>query len=85
MPLMLYCAITIFLFATMFHTRNAPPWKSSTLALLRCMDPENKLGTSQQVDQYGKKTMLRLEEVKNGETCQLLDRTPLRRASDEKK
>lgn len=84
MPLVLYCIITIFLFATMFHTRNAPPWKSSILALLRCMDPENKLGTPQQVDQYGKKTVVRLQEVRNGGTWQLLDTTPSRRSVEEK-
>lgn len=75
MPLVLYTAITIFLFVTMFHTRNAPPWKSSILALLRCMDPDNKLSTPQQLNEYGKQTIVRLEEIKKGETWQLVDTT----------
>lgn len=75
MPLVLYTTITIFLFITMFHTRNAPPWKSSILALLRCMDPDNKLSTPQQLNQYGKQTVVRLEQVRRGETWQLVDTT----------
>ncbi|OAL52965.1 hypothetical protein IQ07DRAFT_629469 [Pyrenochaeta sp. DS3sAY3a] len=86
MPLALYTVITIFLFVTMYHTRNAPPWKSSILALLRCMDPDNKLGTPQQLNAYGKHTTVRLEEIQKGETWQLLDTTAaLEQPSDGRK
>lgn len=44
------------------------------------MDLENKLGTPQQVNQYGKETLIRLQVVNDGETWHMLDTTPSRAA-----
>lgn len=69
LPLVLYVMITTFFFTTMSRTRNAPPWKSSALALLSCTDPNNMMGETEQFKRTARTTSVRLED--NGETWHL--------------
>ena len=71
MPIMLYVSITAFFFATIVRTIEARPWKSSTLALLQCGNPDNKMAGTKQFKAFAKSTKVRLED--NGETWHLVD------------
>jgi hypothetical protein len=62
MPLVLYFGITAFFFATMVRTARVPPWKSSPLAVLRCVDPNNKIATMTQFKIFAESTNVRLED-----------------------
>ena len=80
MPIALYLVITVFFFGTVFRTRDAPPWKSSALALLRCADPKNEMASTEQFKKYAAATSVRLDDT--GETWHLLE---TRRATGEER
>jgi hypothetical protein len=71
MPITLYVSITAFFFATIVRTIDAPPWKSSSLALLQCGNPDNKMAGTKQFKAFAKSTKVRLDD--NGETWHLVD------------
>ncbi|KAF2741367.1 hypothetical protein EJ04DRAFT_480683 [Polyplosphaeria fusca] len=74
-PALLYLATTLFFFAMLVETRrvDAPIWKSSPLALLQTMHPDNKMETLKEIEQDAQRTSVRLRY--NGEMWQLRETT----------
>jgi hypothetical protein len=74
-PLVIYFAITLFLFATIFKSRkgDVPLWKSSPLVLLHSMERNNGMQTLDQVEKVSRDTRVQLQFT--GENWHLQDVT----------
>ena len=62
-PAILYIMLTSFLFATLFHTRDTPLWKSSALALLHSCDNDEEQHTIEEVVSKAAKKRVRLQDT----------------------
>ncbi|KAI8931461.1 hypothetical protein NX059_011787 [Plenodomus lindquistii] len=62
-PVTIYLAITLFLFTTIFKSRNeeVPLWKSSSLVLLHTVEHNNGMQTLKQVEKGAKYTQVQLQ------------------------
>jgi hypothetical protein len=53
-PIALFLVLTTFFFTTIYATRHGPLWKSSPLALLFAMNPDNTLSSTEQMEKKAK-------------------------------